>query len=288
MKKIEVWGYVSKKGNPVDQRKAFELCNGESVPTPVAPVRSDEPPPYNMQTALDEVPIPEEFLDSITYELMAMPISLPSGKNIDRLTLEKHSQQEEKWGRAPTDPYTGLCFTTGRKPVFNAALKVQIDKFLLDNSNLAQFSNVPRTVGTVTRIPKRTHAVSGSYCHATASYELYQDAKRTRTAAETLGAHDQSALIKRTSNLSASLEEAVQSALKNITRYTRRDDSATQSDVSNCLHCAKSNNESILYKIRNCSHLICITCLTNVNIRTCSCGKPFTNIDVERFHTSML
>lgn len=267
----------------------FNLCNvagiSETVPTAeVAPIRADEPPPYNMQTALDEIPIPEEFLDNITYEIMALPMVLPSGKTIDQITLEKHNHQEEKWGRAPTDPYSGQCFTSERKPVLNAALKMQIDKFLLQNSNLVQFSHVPRTIGTVTRTTKRAHELNSFYSPATESYGLYQDTKRMRTSTETL--YNQSPSNTTTSN--STLEKAVQSALSNITRYTHKNDIAQTNSVGHCRQCNKTSNDSILYKIINCSHLICITCLTNINIRTCSCGKPFTNIDVERYHTSML
>jgi hypothetical protein len=42
-----------------------------------------------------DLDIPEDFLDSITFEIMTVPMRLPCGKNIDQLTLEKHTACSE-------------------------------------------------------------------------------------------------------------------------------------------------------------------------------------------------
>lgn len=91
--------------------------------------------------------IPESFLDSITWELMTQPITLPSGKVIDQTTLEKHEQHQAIWGRSASDPFTSIPFSKYRKPVMATALKIRIDKFLLENSNSDEIKKMPRVLG---------------------------------------------------------------------------------------------------------------------------------------------
>ena len=98
--------------------------------------------------------IPEDFLDPITCDIMTIPLLLPSGHNIDTVTLEKHVAAERSWGRLPSDPFTGKLFSTTCKPVPNSALKVRIDKFLLTAG-----VNTPalgRTVGRDTNISRES------------------------------------------------------------------------------------------------------------------------------------
>lgn len=52
--------------------------------------------------------VPERFLDEITYELMALPMLLPSGHFVDRSTLEKLQHTDSVYGRPPSDPFTGI------------------------------------------------------------------------------------------------------------------------------------------------------------------------------------
>ncbi|KAL5020083.1 hypothetical protein ScPMuIL_002975 [Solemya velum] len=95
---------------------------------------------------LNNVEIPEEFVDPITWEIMSMPTLLPSGKIIDSSTLEKYINTEASWGRCPSDPFTGILFDSMNRPVPNGALKTRIDHFLISNSELLK--DVPRIVGT--------------------------------------------------------------------------------------------------------------------------------------------
>ncbi|CAK9824514.1 RING finger protein 37 [Anthophora retusa] len=78
---------------------------------------------------------------------MTQPILLPSGKIIDQTTLLKHEETEALWGRRLTDPFTGLPFSEDRKPVIASALKIRIDKFLLENSDVEEIKRLPRVVG---------------------------------------------------------------------------------------------------------------------------------------------
>ncbi len=51
--------------------------------------------------------IPLKLLDSLTYEVMLIPMSLPSGHFVDRSTVDKLANNDAIYGRAPTDPFTG-------------------------------------------------------------------------------------------------------------------------------------------------------------------------------------
>lgn len=78
-------------------------------------------------------PVPDDFLDPITQEVMVLPMLLPSGVSVDNSTLEEHQKREATWGRAPNDPFTGVPFTSTSRPVPNPQLKGRIDRFLLKN-----------------------------------------------------------------------------------------------------------------------------------------------------------
>ncbi|KAJ8687838.1 hypothetical protein QAD02_023632 [Eretmocerus hayati] len=99
--------------------------------------------------ALEQVDVPEDFLDPLTCEIMTQPIILPSGKIIDQRTLERHAQNEAIWGRPPSDPFTGIRFSNVHKPVTAVPLKVRIDKFLVENSNRDDIVKLPRVLGSV-------------------------------------------------------------------------------------------------------------------------------------------
>ncbi|XP_002737913.1 RING finger protein 37-like [Saccoglossus kowalevskii] len=95
--------------------------------------------------------IPEcsvDFIDPITCEVMSLPVLLPSGSTIDQSTLDKHIVSEARWGRKPSDPFTGIVFTDTKKAIPNAKLKSRIDQFLLKGGD--RLKSVPRTVGRAT------------------------------------------------------------------------------------------------------------------------------------------
>uniref|UniRef100_A0A3P9PP00 U-box domain containing 5 n=1 Tax=Poecilia reticulata TaxID=8081 RepID=A0A3P9PP00_POERE len=75
--------------------------------------------------------IPEEFLDPLTQEVMALPMLLPSGMSVDASTLEEYQKREAAWGRPPNDPFTGVPFTATCQALPNPQLKSRIDHFLL-------------------------------------------------------------------------------------------------------------------------------------------------------------
>ena len=91
--------------------------------------------------------IPEDFTDPITYDIMILPVLLPSGHTIDSATLEKCIKEDERNGRLPLDPFTGIPLGES-KAVPNTALKLRIDNFLLQNKvHINQDSQFKHTSG---------------------------------------------------------------------------------------------------------------------------------------------
>lgn len=95
----------------------------------------------------DQLDIPEEYLDTLTCEIMTVPMLLPSGQNVDLSTLERFEDVEATYGRRPSDPFTGLTFTAARRPLLNTVLKVRIDRFLSRHSCHPSLAQVPRVLG---------------------------------------------------------------------------------------------------------------------------------------------
>ncbi|EFN83981.1 RING finger protein 37 [Harpegnathos saltator] len=141
----------------------------------------------NRQENQATLEVPESFLDPITWEIMTQPITLPSGKVIDQVTLEKYEQNEAVWGRPLSDPFTGIPFNEHRKPIIATILKLRIDKFLLENSNLVEIKNMPRVLGRdsssaiikdrrIIEIPKSTsscHMSKTNHCQLKAKTEKF-------------------------------------------------------------------------------------------------------------------
>ncbi|XP_076376738.1 RING finger protein 37 [Megalopta genalis] len=163
--KIEVWGNVASRcGKDIAasistlwyKTKLCESTENEQCIEEFNAFKSEEqsknisPPiiaPNNREVIESSLEVPEAFLDSITWEIMTQPILLPSGKIIDQSTLQKHEETEALWGRRLTDPFTGIPFSEDRKPVIATALKLRIDKFLLENSNVEEIKRLPRILG---------------------------------------------------------------------------------------------------------------------------------------------
>lgn len=158
LKTLEVWGYPSSSSCPNLLREIRSLHNSlmsqkefdfrqNSQKNATSTIQKNG---GNMATEQDckqqniDV-VPTEFLDEITCEIMTLPMLLPSGHTVDQKTVDKHTKEEEQWGRHPSDPFTGLRFTGKAFPVPNSSLKSRIDVFLLKNPELA--IGVGRTVG---------------------------------------------------------------------------------------------------------------------------------------------
>ncbi|XP_064601999.1 RING finger protein 37-like [Liolophura sinensis] len=172
LKRLEIWGQPAQHCPEHLQTTIYQIyreatlarCNGYSLPeqashnippgprtnhsivqsksTSGAPPSSTNSSQSSYQFAVD---VPEEFIDPITCEIMTVPLTLPSGKTIDQLTLDKHINAESTWGRSPSDPFTGVPFCELKKPIPNVSLKLRIDRFVLAHS--AELRTVPRVLG---------------------------------------------------------------------------------------------------------------------------------------------
>ncbi|XP_039767661.1 RING finger protein 37 [Ornithorhynchus anatinus] len=141
IKRVEVWGQPA-RSCPHEVLASILPVASQSPPRGPAPMESDCGPPSGseedrspgLRELADGVPdVPEEFLDPITLEIMPFPMLLPSGKVIDRSTLEKCNRSEATWGRVPSDPFTGVAFGHQSQPLPHPALKARIDHFLLQH-----------------------------------------------------------------------------------------------------------------------------------------------------------
>ncbi|KAH8312797.1 hypothetical protein KR044_012972 [Drosophila immigrans] len=155
-----IWSEISDPYGLRDQALQQQQQAGQRSP-------SRHIPELREQSTLE---IPEEFLDSITWDLMIFPTVLPSGKVVDQSTIDKHSEEEAKWGRLPSDPFTGLEYTSQRKAILNLALKARIEKFLMEHSE--HFKSVPRSLGSSRMRRRHASQFASHMCHGGAGNML--------------------------------------------------------------------------------------------------------------------
>lgn len=129
IQRIEIWG----KPNFKFKMKTYLLWYPKIEGLPI--VKSAK---ITENPLIQELKIPEEYLDSITYEIMSIPMILPSGKMVDQSTINRMDGM---------DPFTGLLFSNDRKPILNPSIKLQIDSFLLKNCESDEIKKIPRTTG---------------------------------------------------------------------------------------------------------------------------------------------
>lgn len=298
IKRIEVWGKVSKyasreQQNTVHQAitRATELngCDNSQEPEQNEVKESNSSANEGIDTLSA---IPEAFLDAITFEIMALPMVLPSGKTIDSSTLIKHTEHEEKWGRVPSDPFTGQPFTDTRKPVLDVHLKSQIDSFLLKNCEVPEISNLPRTVGSIPKRriePNEGCSSRDSKIPKEENTHLNSTPQSSEDLTNKIMTQHQPSSSAATSSLSSvqrkvqTLDEAIRGVLK-VGKYTAST-SVKLNGINSptCFQCPEMIT-NILYTITTCCHLICRNCLIDRNLNVCKCGKPFSNIDVNKYH----
>lgn len=266
LQKVEIWGHPAISCTAADVN-SISLAWNKAVATTVPVQRTIEANPNRTSAANKSTAtlvFPDEFLDAITYEVMSLPMVLPSGKIVDQSTLNRCQRNDECWGRVAVDPFTGQCYSDLRKPIFDAKLKSRIDKFLMMNASRPETLQIPRTVGTA----KRKHTAVASTTTVTRS-PVIEISKRPR-----------------------SLDEAVHSALQTITRFSKPLKNVSVISECCCLKCGQCNE---LYTLEKCSHFICRKCLLEIrannddSVQHCdSCGISFKSCDVKRLHYTKL
>lgn len=155
IKRLEVWGMPAFNVPFVLQQHLLDVFRKAVHPeTEQAKIESNESeetfpsiqiPQEDANFIIEnDVQVPEDFIDQITFEIMSVPMILPCGKNIDQSTLERFVNVEASWGRAPSDPFTGVLLAPGHQVIPNVALKARLDQFLVRHSDKL---NVARTLG---------------------------------------------------------------------------------------------------------------------------------------------
>lgn len=200
--------------------------------------------------------IPEDFLDAITHELLVMPYILPSGSVIDESTMAKHNKHEECYGRLPSDPFTGMAYTSETQPRFNEALKARLDAFKLQNSHEIDVKLSGRTVG-------RKHQSDASTSGIIANGHI-------------------SKKIKFYGSSSSDLDSLISSIYKNnqVSIFTK----PTESTGKVIQSCSKCLTTSGIYKITQCSHFFCKPCLLQLSSKCDICKISFESKDVAKIN----
>lgn len=258
LKKIEVWGFPSFKNSKDDTLFICKLYRGITE-TEENTENREECSTEAQETAFN---IPEEFLDSITHELLVMPFILPSGSIIDETTMEKHNKHEEIYGRLPSDPFTSLIFTSEHQPKFHEVLKIKLDEFKLRHSDEIEVKRSGRTLG----IGKKQKSVeSANGCYASNGHI--------------------SKKIKLNSSSSSDLNSLISSIYKNkqVSVFTRPKETEKTNRSACCKKC-NSENTSNVYRISSCNHLICKVCLLHQDSTCGACRMSFQSKDVTKLN----
>lgn len=215
IKRIEIWG----KPHYNFKRITYSLWN-PNLSNIEKFEKIEEKDKITENQSKQEIQIPEEFLDSITYEIMVIPMILPSGKMVDQSTINRMNGM---------DPFTGLLFKNDRKPILNPSIKLQIDSFLFKNCNNNEIKKVPRTIGKRVR-----------------ESNVLEENKRLKSGSSGI--------------------------------YTQRNLSENKNE------CFKCKDDTNLYRIEFCSHLVCKNCI-QIETNLCSCGQTFNTKNVIKFHS---
>ncbi|XP_011312617.1 RING finger protein 37 [Fopius arisanus] len=321
--RIEIWGFVSRWNR---QDILGEM--GELILKPLKDrlrTLEDEKTSRNGSQALNEpdeqmmapdIPdIPDSYLDPITWNIMQQPVVLPSGKVIDQSTLEKYAESQGLWGRALSDPFTGVPFTETQRPVFASALKAKIDKFLSENSNLREIKSMPRLLGSnsvkikndfldLTTITASTSStcVSHDSTHNNRKNKLpivsviKQNSYRRKIPAvahysrENNSLEDKNSVIDsnnsgKNSGIDDNLESDLKLVMSSLKRFNgdKKSMEPTEGSMTACSCCELSN---YYYKFP-CNHFICRKAVISGNrnnLKCHDCGVFYMSSQIERIY----
>ena len=253
LKFIEIWGTPSSSNSPSVINQLLKLYDAvkEKNSSCLKLVAANE-------KNIDTLEIPEDFIDVITCEIINIPMVLPSGNVVDILTIEKCKNNEEKLGRLPSDPFTGLVYTSSNQPLFNAALKARIDDFKLKNSHEIEIKKSGRTTGRI--VVKRS---------ATSIDDRNQYTKKVKMDIASSG---------------SSIDSLINSIHPTLTSYSQIQKNTH--DIYNCIKCKTGRTSGTLYVIKYCGHYMCKACIIELkdNKNCFQCRRNFSYQDVSNFH----
>ncbi|XP_059506242.1 RING finger protein 37 isoform X2 [Stegostoma tigrinum] len=335
LRRVDIWGQPSRSCPRAVIESAFKVYQKykteQSVPLVtqknVAVTQSNQTQRDNLQpnvngSSVAHGNVPEEFLDPITSEIMALPMLLPCGKVIDQSTLDKYNQCEATWGRLPNDPFTNVPFSRNSKPVPHSTLKARLDYFLL-HTTIPDRAIVGRThVGFVasSTVKRKSDSPQGIITNPTSEglnagisrnsaamldcgeKRFKTETERTQDPAQDMGA------VSHEQRLSQSLDSALTSALNTLPSFTAQQRQDQQQPAAGsisdcaqewipassdkaCISCRKSfsaySQNMVVYRLL-CGHLICRVCLSETqksSTPSClKCNCAICTSDVVRVH----
>lgn len=146
--KIQIWGGVSDacsteiRNHIIDVWKMKDDVGGPLKLNCDIIYKNSQPEVKDEVSTDNKFEVPSQFLDATNSKIMRMPLIMPSGKIIDKTTLDKHLRQELQLGRSLSDPITKIAFTEMHKPMISLPLLKQINNFLLLNKSLPKMCNL--------------------------------------------------------------------------------------------------------------------------------------------------
>lgn len=254
LKKLEIFGTLTDTNDKQEVDEIMKLIN----PPIIQDNKEDSPPEVPESSTSKEFEIPEEFLDSITMDILNLPYILPSGAIVDETTLQKHKKREECYGRYPSDPFTGVLFNANSEPKFDAALKNRLDEFKLKYSHEIEIKNSGRSVGRKEKL-----------CEPSTSKQFNNHiSKKIKLNRE-----------------SSSIDDIIQSIYRNKQISSFINPQQPQSSINVCAKCNSKDN-IVLYQIQisTCNHIFCKKCLVQSNSICSACSTVFENRHVVKLN----
>ncbi|XP_022200398.2 RING finger protein 37 [Nilaparvata lugens] len=308
LRKIEVWGKLSntcsddiknkisnvwleiKKASEPLIRMKRKITNVESQPI------------HNDNSSNICEPIPDEFLDAITYELMEVPMVLPSGKIVDLKTLERYNSEQESYGRSANDPFTGKFYSEISKPVYSSSLKLRIDEFLSRNSSIDDLKHSSRTVGlpsgrakvcrlvskdTVNELSVESRILNSDCSTQTSSQNRKQTFSNKPIQIDLNDSKDKSSSKFNISSFDSLKSDSLNASLKQFLSKS----AVNNREDSERVCCSVCGTEENLYQIP-CEHYMCRSCTTvrlaDKESRCSKCSTPFKSSDIVKTHSSTI
>lgn len=263
VRSLEIWGCLSDENEPDVTKQIRDLMKTENKVSFYNAASSEDDDTSPIATSSATSVIPDEFLDSITNELLVMPFTLPSGNIVDESTIEKHNRNEEVYGRLPSDPFTGVCYTIDRKPMFDAALKVRLDEFKTRQCDIDEVKKSGRTVG------KRSITCEPSTSKADNSQQLCKKVK--------IHGNNVDSLIN---------EMYRNNQVSNFTQPRNTSNTNSSQQTRKCSKCHSNSNQcnNNFYRINLCSHEYCRNCIQEIERNCLNCKVPFQSSDIEKIN----
>lgn len=271
VRSLEIWGNISHENDLKTIQRIKELVKVENRVSFYSSSASETSTASSKTDALKQpsestIKISDEFLDAITNELLVMPFTLPSGNVVDHTTIEKHNRNEEVYGRLPSDPFTGVCYTIDCKPIFNAALKARLDEFKTRQCDNDEVKRSGRTVG------KRPN-----FCDMKPSTSKQSSDNHQEISSKKLKTDD--------NNLDSLISEMYQN--KKVSIFTQPKSqmiSSHETRKCNKCQCEPSRLDCNFYRIVKCSHEYCRNCILEIGTICLNCQRSFNSSQIEKMN----